>query len=162
GGDEIKTLGDGILAVFGWAAEAVAAAVAAQQAVERHGRRAGIPLLLRVGLALGDVAFEDDDVFGTPVVESARLVAAARPGQILATALVRAMAGGRSTATFADVGPVELRGLSEPVAACEVTWEPATDAAAGVPLPPVLAGRGRVFVGRDDQFERLSALWKEA
>src|SRR5438132_12208557 len=52
GGDEIKTLGDGILAVFGSAAEAVAAAVAAQQAVERHGRRAGIPPLLRVGLAL--------------------------------------------------------------------------------------------------------------
>ncbi|MGH9034992.1 MAG: adenylate/guanylate cyclase domain-containing protein, partial [Acidimicrobiia bacterium] len=106
GGEEVKTLGDGILATFASASGAVAAAMAAQRAAGRHS------LSLRVGLAAGDVAFEDDDVFGTPVVEAARLVAAARPGQILATALVRGMAGGRSPAGFVDLGPHQLKGLA--------------------------------------------------
>ena len=160
GGEEVKTLGDGILGVFGSAAEAVAAAVAVQQATERQSRRAGIPLALRAGLALGDVAFEDDDVFGTPVVEAARLAAAARPGQILATSVVRMVAGGRAQATFTELGSMELKGLPGPVAVCEVAWEPL--AAESVPLPSLLAGTERIFVGRDDEVERCIFLWKEA
>src|SRR5713101_4117506 len=49
-------------------------------------------------VALGDVTSEDGDVFGTPVVEAARRVAAAGPGQILATAVVPMVAGGRAGA----------------------------------------------------------------
>lgn len=48
-----------------------------QQAVHGHARRVGVPLAMRVGLALGDVTREASDLFGTPVVEAARLVAAA-------------------------------------------------------------------------------------
>ena len=155
GGKEVKTLGDGILATFASASGAVAAAVAAQQAAGRHS------LSLRVGLATGDVAFEDDDVFGTPVVEAARLVAAARPGQILATALVRGMAGGRSPAGFVDLGVHELKGLAEPVAVCEVAWAPEPGVAEAVPLPGVLTGGGQVFVGRESEIERLARMWKE-
>jgi hypothetical protein len=134
----------------------VAAAVAAQQAAARHS------LSIRVGLATGDVAFEDDDVFGTPVVEAARLVASAGPGQILATALVRAMAGGRSPAAFADLGVQRLKGLAEPVAVCEVAWAPEPGVAEVVPLPSVLTGGGPVFVGREGEIERLGRMWKEA
>jgi class 3 adenylate cyclase len=94
GGDEIKTLGDGILAVFGSAADAVNCGVAMQQAVARRNPPARTPVAIRVGLALGDVTFEEDDVFGTPVVEAARLVGA-HGDQILATALVQAVGGGR-------------------------------------------------------------------
>lgn len=92
-GREVKNAGDGILGVFGSAAEAVDAAVAMEQAVDAHARRAGVPLAMRVGIALGDVTLDAGDVFGTPVVEAACLVAAARHGQILCTAVVRTVAG---------------------------------------------------------------------
>jgi class 3 adenylate cyclase len=124
GGAEVKTTGDGLLATFPSAADAVGCAVGMQQAVDVHGRTAGAPLAILVGLALGDVSFEDGDVFGTPVVEAARLVAVAQGGQILATSVVRAVAGGRCTAPFTDLGALELKGLPTPVAACEVAWEP--------------------------------------
>jgi class 3 adenylate cyclase len=161
-GVEVKNTGDGLLARFGAAADAVRAAVAIQQATERHARTAGVALSVRVGVALGDVTFEDGDVFGTPVVEAARLVAGARPGQILATAVVRMVAGSRSGATFTDLGALELKGLSGPLAACEVAWEPLADPTPPVPLPSLLAGAGRIFVGREDELGRLHQRWKEA
>jgi class 3 adenylate cyclase/tetratricopeptide (TPR) repeat protein len=159
GGAEVKTTGDGLLATFPSAADAVGCAVAMQQAVEVHGRAAGVPLAIRVGVSLGDVSFEDGDVFGTPVVEAARLVALARGGQILATSLVRAVAGGRTDAHFADLGCLELKGLPMPVATCEVAWEPLPTAV--VPLPPMLSELGRIFVGREAQLDRLKRLWGE-
>ena len=67
-GVEVKNTGDGLLARFGAGANAMRAAVAIQQATERHPRTAGVALSVRVGVALGDVTFEDGDVFGTPVV----------------------------------------------------------------------------------------------
>jgi class 3 adenylate cyclase len=147
----VKTTGDGILATFGSAVEALAAAVAVQQATEAHGRAAGVPLELRAGLALGEVADQEGDVFGTPVVEAARLVAAARPGQILCSAVVRTVAGSRAAVEFADLGHLELKGLPEPLPVCEVAWAPASGTAAGVPLPGLLTGAGRIFVGRDGE-----------
>jgi len=161
GGSEVKTLGDGLLATFSSAAAAVASAVAMQQAAERQSRTAGVPFTLRVGLALGEVTFEEGDVFGTPVVEAARLVGAARPGQILATSIVR-MVAGRSGPAFTDVGSLELKGLAEPVPACEVAWAPPPSGGEPLPLPPLLASTGRVFVGRDAEIERLTQRWKEA
>jgi class 3 adenylate cyclase len=160
GGEEVKTLGDGVLAIFGSAADAVACAVAMQQAVDGQARRAGIPLSIRIGLALGDLSLEEDDVFGTPVVQAARLVAAAQPGQILATAVVPMVAGGRTGAAFSDKGLLELKGLPEPVAVCEVAWERLPEPA--VPLPALLTDVGRVFVGREAEMDRLGQLWKEA
>ena len=160
GGSEIKNTGDGILVTFPSAAEALAAAVAAQQATEAHARRAEVTLQLRVGLALGEVEVDAGDVFGTPVVEAARLVAAARPGQILCTALVRAVAGSRAAVSFADAGALMLKGLPEPVPAFEVIWAPAP-AGTDVPLPALLVGTGRIFVGREADLARLRQLWKE-
>jgi hypothetical protein len=119
-----------------------------------------MPFEIRVGLAIGEVSFEAADVFGTPVVEAARLVDAARAGQILCTALVRAMAGSRAPAPCTDLGTRELKGLREPVAVCEVAWAPVVGSAP-LPLPPLLTGGGRVFVGRDDDVARLHQLWKE-
>ena len=88
-GTEVKTTGDGLLVTFSSAADAIDCAVRMQQAVDAHRRTARLPLFIRVGVSVGDVSFEDGDVFGTPVVEAARLVAVARGGQILATAVVR-------------------------------------------------------------------------
>ena len=160
GGTEVKSTGDGLLATFSSAADAVGCAVGMQQAVDVHRRAAGIPLAIRVGVSLGDVSFEEGDVYGTPVVEAARLVAAAQGGQILATSVVRLVAGGRSEAVFADLGCLELKGLPAPVAACAVGWEPLPVAAA--PLPELLSRPGRIFVGRDGEMARLQHCWTQA
>jgi class 3 adenylate cyclase len=160
GGAEVKTLGDGVLATFPSAAGGVEAAVAIQQVTDRQARTGPARLAVRIGLSMGDVSVEDGDVFGAPVVEAARLVEAAGPGQILATTVVRVVAGARTAARFTDAGLRSLKGLPEPLPTCEVAWEPLP--AAGVPLPGFLAHRGRVFVGRERELELLRRLWKEA
>jgi class 3 adenylate cyclase len=124
GGTVVKSTGDGVLATFTSAASAIECAVGMQQTVARLGAGTGLRLAIRVGLALGDVSFEEGDVFGVPVIEAARLVAAAGGGQILATAVVRLVAGRRSEAVFTDLGCVYLKGLPAPVPTCEVAWAP--------------------------------------
>jgi len=162
GGINVKTTGDGLLATFASAADALAGAVAAQQATHRHATLAEVPLSIRVGIALGEVTVEDGDVFGTPVVEAARLVAAARPGQILCTQLLRAVAGSRAPAGISEAGTLELKGLPDPVAVCDVPWEPPASASRARPLPPLLARSSRIFVGRDGEVDVGLRLWKEA
>ncbi len=160
-GRVVKGLGDGIMATFAGASDAVAAAVAIQQAVDRLNRsgKAAVPLAVRVGLSAGDVTFEDDDVHGTPVIEAARLCAAAAGGEILASEVVRLLAG-LVDEQVTDRGLLELKGLAKAVSAWAVPWEPA--AASSIPMPPLLTDVGRVFVGRDAEVERLGQLWKEA
>lgn len=159
GGHVVKNLGDGMMATFAGASDAVAGAVAIQQAISRHNRSGAEALDVRVGISAGDVVFEKDDCFGTPVIEAARLCAAAAGGQILASEIVRWMArsGGN---TFKPVGNLELKGLPEPVPSVAVSWEPLTHSS--VPLPSFLTDIGRIFVGRDGELDRLRQLWKEA
>jgi class 3 adenylate cyclase len=108
GGVEVKSLGDGLMVSFSSAAEAVAAAAAMQRSIARLARRdPSVGLSLRAGISIGEATLEDGDWFGTPVVEAARLCAAADPsdpGQ-------RPRAGdhlGGSRSDFEPVGPVSL------------------------------------------------------
>jgi class 3 adenylate cyclase len=159
GGEEIKNTGDGLMVTFGSVVAALRGAAAMQRATDRQARIGPAPISIRVGLSIGEVTFEDGDVFGAPVVEAARLVATAGPGKILTTAIARTLAGGRTDAEFVDLGPMELKGLPDPVPVCEVLWPPVE---ASVPLPALLTDVGRVFVGRGGEVERLERLWKEA
>jgi class 3 adenylate cyclase len=93
GGTEVKNLGDGLMVVFASASAALACGVAMQQGVERDNRGREHPVGLRVGLSSGEVTREEDDCYGDPVVEAARLCATCEGGQVLAADVVRAMAG---------------------------------------------------------------------
>lgn len=162
GGRIVKGLGDGFLATFGSAARAVAAAVGIQQGV--HALRFAEPcvaLSLRVGISLGDVTVEDADVFGAPVIEAARLCAAAEGGQILAASVVEALARGRGGHVFTPVGDLDLKGLSEPVATVEIGWERSVPER-GIPLPHALSARDGAFpfCGRAAALDLLTARWK--
>jgi len=159
GGTEVKNLGDGLMVVFATASSALSCAVAMQQEVDRENRQSGRSLGLRVGLSGGEATREGDDYFGDPVVEAARLCARAVGGQIVASELVRAMAGRRSQLVFRSLGQLELKGLPEPVDAVEVGWEPVADAelvARAIPLPSRLALRSAVgFIGRHAEREQI-------
>jgi adenylate cyclase len=93
GGEEVKNLGDGLMIVFESPSDALACAVAMQQTVEHHNRRATERIDLRVGAHTGEVIQEDDDYFGTAVVTAERLCKVAGPGQILASDVLRLIVG---------------------------------------------------------------------
>jgi class 3 adenylate cyclase len=157
GGSEVKNLGDGLMAVFSTPSSAVACAVTMQQAVEHDNRRSADRVGLRIGLSGGEVTIEDDDYFGDPVVEAARICAICEGGQILAADIVRVMAGRRSAHCFVEAGEQNLKGLPDPVAVCSIEWEPTTDTS-GIPLPERLETPSRSlfgFFGRRQELEHL-------
>ena len=161
GGREVKNLGDGLMVVFSSASEALACAVGMQQAVEARNRRVEEQLGVRIGLSLGEATVQDGDYFGEPVVESARLCAQAQGGQVVVNALLRQLAGSRDGHRFQSLGGLELKGISEPVQAFELQWEPA--AGGGIALPERLRELPPTgYVGRVAERARLQELWGQA
>ena len=159
-GTEVKGTGDGLMAVFAAAGDAVAGAITVQRAIERFNRKATHPLAVRIGISAGDVSWEGDDCFGTAVVEACRLCDAADEAAILASDVVRVLTGSRGGHRFTSVGALPLKGLGD-VIAWEVRWEP--DRTAVVPLARDLAPDGELpLVGRDGEREQLERAWKEA
>ena len=136
-GREVKSAGDGLMVVF---PDSVADALVCATAMHRV--MAALdpedPARLRIGISTGELAETDGDFQGMPIVEAARLEAAAEPGQTLTTAVVRALVGTRGGLQFRDVGALTLKGLPAPLPACEVV-----DVDAPPPAPPVAAVSGR-------------------
>lgn len=162
GGRVVKTTGDGVMAVFDSASEAVSCAVGVQQRLEQRNRRADEQLRVRVGLSIGDVTREDGDYYGRSVIQATRLCDRAAGGQILTDELMVQLVGQRPGVEFRPVGPMELKGFPEPVTAVEISWEPAPDGQ-GLPLPPGLREHAlEGFVGRDRELEILTGLLQEA
>ncbi|HEY5663313.1 MAG TPA: AAA family ATPase [Ilumatobacter sp.] len=164
GGTVVKHLGDGAMATFPGAAGAIAAAVAIQQGLERFNRDARRDdLRVRIGISAGDVSVEGDDYFGLPVVEAQRLEASAAPSTIRCSDLVKQLSRGRGDHEFEALGPLELKGLAEPLQAFEVRWAPLADPAPGTAgeLPPVLTlAGGMPFSGRAEALGELLDLAK--
>jgi WD40 repeat protein/class 3 adenylate cyclase len=162
-GTEVKTLGDGMLALFpNSVGDGIGCGVAMQRGIARLDRDS--PLLglgLRVGVAVGEAASEDNDWFGKPVVEAARLCGAATKGQILVADLARQLVGSRGAYRFTSLGAMELKGL-DPTLVSEVAWEPEAGQSV-VPLPTAFETRGHLpFVGRQQERLALDAAWRRA
>ncbi len=157
GGRKVKNLGDGLMVVFASASAAIASAVSMQQGVEHDSQSRPQEIGLRVGVSSGEVTFEDDDYFGDPVIEAARLCARCAGGQILASDLVRLNAGRRNPHPSSPVGELELKGLPDPVATVEVHWEPVVIGRDSEPaLPGLLTEAGRFpFAGHQKEAEQL-------
>ena len=113
-GAEVKNTGDGLMAVFGSAINAVDCAVAMQQQALQV-VVGGTPVGLRIGIATGEATQDQGDWFGTPVVEAARLCALAGTNESWATGLVRVLAGSQANARFVSIGPQSLKGFDQPV-----------------------------------------------
>ncbi len=137
-GIEVKSLGDGIMAVFPGVSSAIDAAIAVQRAVaDENAEGRNPPVAVRAGISVGDCTEEHGDYFGEPVVTGARLCAAAEGGQILLPERAATL-DLRGRHRFEPVGELRLRGLPEAVPAVSVVWEvDATESSS-----PVLIGRG--------------------
>jgi adenylate cyclase len=126
GGHIVKLMGDGILAEFPSAAAAVECASDIQAGMAQ--RNTDIPddrrILLRIGVNLGDIVFEDGDIFGDGVNIAARLEAQADPGGILMSGAVYDQVRNKLDLAFESVGDLSLRNIAEPVRAYKVAADP--------------------------------------
>jgi class 3 adenylate cyclase/tetratricopeptide (TPR) repeat protein len=163
-GEEVKHLGDGVMASFAGAADAFACAAAIQRATVDNE-----DVFVRVGIHAGEVRAEEGDYFGTPVVIAQRLCAVAKGGQVLVSDIVRDLAGSRTGASCRSVGPLQLRSIDEPVAASELVWSADTEPALPdepvapprPPIPPSLRATPRTsFAGRMGDLARLEQHWR--
>ncbi|HYC66221.1 MAG TPA: adenylate/guanylate cyclase domain-containing protein [Reyranellaceae bacterium] len=122
----VKTTGDGFLAEFASAVDALRAAVEFQQAVSDAGRDEAEDqrIVFRVGLHLGDLIVDDDDLYGDGVNIAARLEGAAPPGGILVSAALAEAVEGRLKADLTPLGELALKNIERPVRAFRVDWKP--------------------------------------
>ena len=112
-------------------------------------------------VSLGDAAVADGDDFGSPSSRRRDCAPIAAAGQIIVNDLVARLAGARDGPSFQSLGDLELKGISEPVSAFELEWEPAP--VTGVPLPERLRELpATAYVGRVAERERLEVLWGQA
>src|SRR5437660_4829851 len=117
GGRVVKLMGDGALVEFGSVVAAVNCALAIQQATARTEpeRAEAKRILYRIGINLGDVIIEGDDIYGEGVNVAARLQAIAPVGGIAVSATVRDQVAGKAPCAFEDLGEHTVKNLERPV-----------------------------------------------
>ena len=131
GGRIVKTTGDGVLIEFGSVVGAVQCAIALQRLTAE--RNAGSPgdrrMEWRIGIHLGDVLVEGDDILGDGVNIAARLEGIAEPGGICISDDAFRQVRGKIEAEFADIGEQSLKNIARPLRVYRIGPSPATGAA---------------------------------
>jgi adenylate cyclase len=132
----VKLTGDGMLVEFPSVVNAVACAAAVQRGmVDRNvGVSPDRRIEFRIGVNLGDVIVEGDDIFGDGVNVAARLERLAQPGGIAVSGTVHDHIGNRLDVEFKDIGDHTLKNIARPVHVWRWVSEPASEAPAGPPL----------------------------
>jgi adenylate cyclase len=127
GGRLVKLTGDGALAEFPSAVEALGAAIEFQQAMveANHELPEDVRIVFRIGLHLGDLIVDGDDLYGDGVNVAARLEAEAPAGGVVISGDVHNAVAGRLKATFDDLGGLTLKNIERPIQAFGVKWDPA-------------------------------------
>jgi adenylate cyclase len=113
----IKTTGDGMLVEFQSAVDAVTCAVEIQRKMARRNADVApeVCVQFRIGINVGDVIFEDGDVFGDGVNVAARIEPIATAGGICISAAVRDHMGDRLGVTFEDIGEQTVKNIARPI-----------------------------------------------
>src|SRR6267378_2762164 len=138
GGRLVKLTGDGALAEFPSAVDALGAAIEFQQAMAQANAEQSedTAIVFRIGLHLGDLIVDGEDLYGDGVNVAARLEAEAPAGGIVISRTVHEAVAGRLNATFEDLGNLALKNIERPIQTFRVKWDP-TDwqmsAASGAP-----------------------------
>ncbi len=123
----VKLMGDGILIAFASVVDAVACAVAIQRGMAE--RTEGEPekqrFAFRIGVNLGDVIIDGEDIYGNGVNVAARLEGLAEPGGICISGRVLDQVEKNLDVGFAYLGPQEVKNIEKPVNAYKVLLDPA-------------------------------------
>jgi adenylate cyclase len=126
----VKLIGDGTLAEFASVVDAVNCALAVQRTgTLMPDEKAPKPaIVLRIGINLGDVIIESDDIYGDGVNVAARLEALAEPGGICVSSVVHESIGNRIDVSFRDGGEINVKNIDRPIHVW--TWHPGDTAMA--------------------------------
>ena len=137
----VKLMGDGVLVEFGSAVDAVACAIEIQQHVREHdaGGSESDPIQFRIGINVGDIIIEDDDIFGDGVNIAARIESVAASGGISLSEDAWREVQGKVSAKFVDGGEQSLKNIAHPVRVYRVEL-----GGEGTALPAVTASRPAV------------------
>lgn len=140
GGRVIRLKGDGGLIEFASAVDALSSAIEFQQAMVEANRDQpeDTAIVFRIGLHLGDVIVDDNDIYGDDVNVAARLETEAPPGGIVVSRAVREAVNGRLKATLHALGELALKNIERPIRAFRVEWkaEDWPEPQAGTPPAP--------------------------
>lgn len=122
----VKLTGDGMLIEFASVVSAVECACAVQRAM--RARNADVPedrrIEFRMGINLGDVIVQGEDLFGDGVNVAARLESVAKPGGLSVSQSVRDHVGNKLDLLFRDKGEQQLKNIAQPVRVYDVVLEP--------------------------------------
>jgi adenylate cyclase len=132
----VKLMGDGILAEFPSAVEALQCAVEIQQSLEEGNRDVAEDqsIVYRIGINVGDIISEDDDIYGEGVNIAARLEALADPGGICISKSVHTAVGNKIEIEYRDMGDQQVKNISDPVHAYKIVLGSNKDHKAADPI----------------------------
>src|SRR5271165_4451050 len=147
GGRIVKTTGDGLLLEFPSVVDAVRCAVDVQRGMAE--RNAGVPpeqrIEFRVGINVGDIIIDGDDIFGDGVNVAARLQTLAEPGGICVSRVVRDQVLDKLSFAFEDLGSQQVKNIARPVEAYRVDLGSSAPQAPGLPVAAV-TGAGSLSI----------------
>jgi TolB-like protein/class 3 adenylate cyclase len=134
-----NTAGDSLVADFVSAVDAVECAVEIQEAVGRENadRSPDEQMRFRIGIHVGDIIVQGDNLFGDAVNVAARLEALAEPGGICVSGTVRDQIGTKLPVSFADLGEQQVKNIAQPIRAYRIGGEilPTVPSVVGSALP---------------------------
>jgi adenylate cyclase len=133
----VKLIGDGTLVEFGSVVDAVNCAMAVQRAIAAE-VVAGAKIILRIGVNLGDIIIDGDDIYGDGVNVAARLEPLAEPGGLCVSAIVNESVGSRVDIAFKDGGEVQVKNIDRPIRVWK--WHPGS-VSANTPRPAQAAAK---------------------
>jgi TolB-like protein len=144
----VKTMGDGILVEFPSPVEAVRCAVEFQQAVAQHTH--GTPedrrIAWRIGINLGDIIAEEQDLYGEGVNIATRLEGLAEAGGICVSRGVRDQVRDRLAVSFADIGEQQVKNIARPIRCFRVHFDERARSAVSQVALPVAAAEPRLSI----------------
>jgi adenylate cyclase len=120
----VKLIGDGTIVEFGSVVDAVNCALAVQRSNASLADASSQPpaIVLRIGINLGDVIVENNDIYGDGVNIAARLEPLAEPGGVCVSSIVHESVGNRIDARFQDGGDISVKNIDRPIRVWK--WHP--------------------------------------
>ena len=130
GGRIVKTTGDGMLVEFPSVVDATECAVAIQRAIAEREAEIGAErrIQYRIGINLGDIVIDGDDILGDGVNIAARLEGLAEPGGVCLSDMVHQSVVGKLDVAFEDLGEQQVKNIAKPVRVYSVLLGPGADA----------------------------------